>query len=216
MIDESNLAENIIALIFYSGIAFFFFGLWVGWILWGSGRTREIKSAWEGGHPVSETSIAPMLNPAVYANINCRKSGPVPVPQVVIATPEKLQSKPVNKVSDTTTEKLNDPNVSTVNPEVNKDDISAGIAQVDDSLGLIYSESPEQQDDLTAIKGVGKVLNGKLNDYGIYTYRQIAGWTDSIVDAFSIRLSFKDRVKRDDWVNQAKQFHKEKYGEDLS
>jgi predicted flap endonuclease-1-like 5' DNA nuclease len=95
------------------------------------------------------------------------------------------------------------------------EDVSAGRASLDSTLGLVYSEAPEQADDLQAIKGVGKVLNDKLNDFGIYTYRQIAGWDDSIVAEFSTRLSFKDRVKRDDWVGQAKALHKEKYAEEL-
>ena len=94
-------------------------------------------------------------------------------------------------------------------------DVSTGKARVDDTLGLLYNERPDEEDDLTAIKGVAGVLKGKLNDFGVYRYRQIAGWNDAIIAEFSTRLSFKDRVQRDDWVGQCKALHKEKYGEDL-
>jgi len=58
-------------------------------------------------------------------------------------------------------------------------------------------------DDLKRIKGVGPVLEGKLNNLGIYHYSQIAAWTaDEIawVDGF---LNFKGRIERDDWIAQA-------------
>ncbi len=95
------------------------------------------------------------------------------------------------------------------------EDAAAGQATSDDSLGLVYSQSPENVDDLKNIKGVGRVLSDKLNGFGVYTYRQIAAWDDAIIAEFSTRLSFKDRIKRDDWVAQAKALHKAKYDEAL-
>jgi predicted flap endonuclease-1-like 5' DNA nuclease len=61
-----------------------------------------------------------------------------------------------------------------------------------------------QDDDLTKIKGIKGVLSTQLHAYGIRTFRQIAEWTDADVEAFSELLSFKDRAKRDHWVQQAK------------
>lgn len=60
-----------------------------------------------------------------------------------------------------------------------------------------------QEDDLTKIKGIKGVLNARLNAYGIRTFQQIASWTDSDVETFSELLAFKDRAKRDQWVQQA-------------
>jgi predicted flap endonuclease-1-like 5' DNA nuclease len=60
-----------------------------------------------------------------------------------------------------------------------------------------------QEDDLTKIKGIKGVLNTRLNAYGIRTFQQIATWTDSDVETFSELLAFKDRAKRDQWVQQA-------------
>jgi predicted flap endonuclease-1-like 5' DNA nuclease len=94
-------------------------------------------------------------------------------------------------------------------------DLTAGKARIDDTLGLVFDTPPTAADDLTKIKGIATVLNGKLNGFGIYTYRQIAGWDEEVVEEFSKRLSFKDRVQRDDWVGQAKKLHNDKYGEAL-
>ncbi|MBU0501136.1 MAG: hypothetical protein KJ558_03665 [Gammaproteobacteria bacterium] len=94
-------------------------------------------------------------------------------------------------------------------------EVESGKARIDESLGLVYNEAPENRDDLTLIKGVAAVLNGKLNAFGIYTLKQIASWDDAVIQEFSKKLAFKDRVWREDWVGQAKALHKEKYGEDL-
>ncbi len=59
-------------------------------------------------------------------------------------------------------------------------------------------------DDLKQISGVGPVLEGKLNDLGIFHYWQIAEWTSEEVEWVDSFLNFKGRVDRDDWIAQAK------------
>ncbi len=60
-------------------------------------------------------------------------------------------------------------------------------------------------DDLKRIKGVGPKLEASLNALGIFHFDQIAAWSDSDVDwadeKFGGRLR---RVRRDDWVAQAR------------
>ncbi|MCB1092243.1 MAG: hypothetical protein KDL87_11975, partial [Verrucomicrobiae bacterium] len=93
-------------------------------------------------------------------------------------------------------------------------ELDSGIVRQDDIYGIVYSAAPDSPDDLKKIKGVGKVLEGKLNEIGVYHYRQIAVWTTPAVREFSNLLtSFKDRIYRDNWIAQAKQLHEEKYGE---
>ncbi len=61
-----------------------------------------------------------------------------------------------------------------------------------------------EADDLKQITGVGPVLEGKLNDLGIFHFWQIAKWgKDEVawVDGF---LNFKGRIERDDWISQAR------------
>jgi len=85
----------------------------------------------------------------------------------------------------------------------------------DEKLGIIYTETPDTADDLTEIVGVGEELSRRLNEFGVYTYRQIASWDRGNVREFGERIAFKDRVDRDNWIGQARKLHVEKYGEKL-
>lgn len=77
--------------------------------------------------------------------------------------------------------------------------------ELDPKLGLIYKSRPEHCDDLTALKGIAKALEERLNALGIHTYAQIAAWDEDHVREFSARLAFKDRIQREHWVEQARQ-----------
>ncbi|WP_366139963.1 hypothetical protein [uncultured Jannaschia sp.] len=60
-------------------------------------------------------------------------------------------------------------------------------------------------DDLKRIKGVGPKLEALCNRLGIWHFDQIAGWTDEEVAWVDQHLEgFKGRVRRDDWVAQAR------------
>ena len=60
-----------------------------------------------------------------------------------------------------------------------------------------------QADDLKQIKGVGPKLESALNELGIFHYDQIAGWSAAEAAWVDDRLSFKGRVARDGWIEQA-------------
>jgi predicted flap endonuclease-1-like 5' DNA nuclease len=60
-------------------------------------------------------------------------------------------------------------------------------------------------DDLTAIKGVGDVLQKQLNEKGIYYYSQIAEFSDSDQEWANQTLGFPGRVERDNWIPQARE-----------
>jgi len=82
----------------------------------------------------------------------------------------------------------------------------------DPKLGLVFKTPPpaEMRDDLTALKGIAKVLENRLHEFGIYTWEQIATWSPEHVKEFSARLAFKDRIQREDWIGQAQKLHAEK------
>lgn len=61
-------------------------------------------------------------------------------------------------------------------------------------------------DDLKLIKGIGKVLESKLNGLGVYHFDQIAAWQDSQVNWVNSHLSFSGRIQREEWIAQAKVF----------
>lgn len=82
--------------------------------------------------------------------------------------------------------------------------------ELDAKLGLVYKTPPTKPDDLTKMKGIAKVLEQRLHEFGIYTYEQIASWTEDQIKELSSRLAFKDRIHREKWVEQAKRLREEK------
>jgi hypothetical protein len=91
-----------------------------------------------------------------------------------------------------------------------------GNVHFDSMFGFLYMVPPKETDDLTEIKGVGEILGAKLNEYGVYTFRQVAVWDEDMAGRFADRLdAFKERVIWDDWIGQANDLHFKKYGERL-
>jgi predicted flap endonuclease-1-like 5' DNA nuclease len=65
--------------------------------------------------------------------------------------------------------------------------------------------SPAAADDLRRIKGVGPKLVALLNGLGVTSYAQIAAWSDADIDRMDAQMgSFAGRIRRDNWVEQAK------------
>ncbi len=60
-------------------------------------------------------------------------------------------------------------------------------------------------DDLKLIKGIGKVLETKLNGLGIFHFDQIAAWGEAEVNWVNSHLSFSGRIQREEWIAQAKE-----------
>ena len=61
------------------------------------------------------------------------------------------------------------------------------------------------KDDLQVIKGIGPFLEEKLNALGITTYRQLANMNAKLEEQVNEAIEFfPGRVKRDQWVAQAK------------
>ncbi|MBL4766650.1 MAG: NADH-quinone oxidoreductase subunit NuoE [Rhodobacteraceae bacterium] len=58
-------------------------------------------------------------------------------------------------------------------------------------------------DDLKKISGVGPVLEKKLHAADVSSFAQIAGWSDDDVSRMDDVLSFKGRISRDNWIEQA-------------
>ncbi len=61
-----------------------------------------------------------------------------------------------------------------------------------------------QIDDLKRVRGVGVLIEKKLNSLGVTTYEQIANWTNADIDRVSQILDFKGRIERENWVEQAR------------
>lgn len=62
----------------------------------------------------------------------------------------------------------------------------------------------QTRDDLTKISGIGPKIQKKLNEMGIYSYKQIAAFTPAEIEKVASTLKvFKGRIGRDNWIGQA-------------
>ncbi len=74
----------------------------------------------------------------------------------------------------------------------------------------IGTASEDEKDDLKVISGIGPFIEKKLNILGIYTYRQIANFTEEDREKVNEAIEFfPGRIMRDDWIGQAKKLMKQ-------
>jgi len=59
-------------------------------------------------------------------------------------------------------------------------------------------------DDLKRIRGVGVLIEKKLNSLGVTSYEQVANWTGADIERVSQILDFKGRIERENWIEQAR------------
>ena len=82
--------------------------------------------------------------------------------------------------------------------------VAAKAEKID--FGTIGVASASNRDNLQELKGIGPFIEEKLNALGIYKFEQIAKMTSEIEDEVNIAIEFfPGRVKRDEWVKQAKE-----------
>lgn len=74
--------------------------------------------------------------------------------------------------------------------------------------GALFAAPEGPADDLKKISGVGPVLEKKLNALGITTFAQVAAFTPEDIAKVDDALSFKGRIERDNWLEQAAEFAK--------
>ena len=79
-----------------------------------------------------------------------------------------------------------------------------------DELAPLFTAPDGPADDLKKISGVGPVLEKKLNALGVMTYAQVAAMSKDDITNLDDALSFKGRIERDDWQNQATELAKAK------
>ena len=92
------------------------------------------------------------------------------------------------------------------------DDAAAADMPATDELPVLFEAPAGEPDDLKKISGVGKIIEGKLHKLGVTTYAQVAGFTDDEIQRVDDALSFKGRIARENWVDQAKTLDAEKNG----
>ena len=74
---------------------------------------------------------------------------------------------------------------------------------------LLTEPRDGRADDLKKLSGVGPKLEGLLHENGVFHFDQIAAWNADEVAYMNDQLSFRGRIERDNWIEQAKQFASE-------
>jgi len=112
------------------------------------------------------------------------------------------KSKNSNHKLPNTTHKLHINYIEPDIPEIDEDD---GKPQ------QLTEPKAGEKDDLKLIKGIGKVVEGVLNDNGIYHFDQILNWTDANIEWMNSHvIFFPKKIEREDWRGQAKELSKGK------
>ena len=76
------------------------------------------------------------------------------------------------------------------------------------AAGALFAAQDGEPDDLRLISGVGPVLEKKLHGLGITKFAQVAAFTADDIAKVDDALSFKGRIERDNWLDQAAELAK--------
>ena len=96
-------------------------------------------------------------------------------------------------------------------PELSKEEIALKAKKTIKSAygNKIPKATAKSKNDLTALKGVGPFIEGKLNGIGIYTYEQVSKFDKDFIQLVTEAIQFfPGRIKKDNWVGQAKKLLK--------
>lgn len=93
----------------------------------------------------------------------------------------------------------------------------APVAEIPVETSTLPADAPDpsQPDDLKSIIGIGPALEKKLHAQGIVSYRQLATLGEEGIDRLETAIKTAGRIRRDDWIGQAKARHLQKYQEQL-
>jgi poly(3-hydroxybutyrate) depolymerase len=69
---------------------------------------------------------------------------------------------------------------------------------------IVMPKPAGEPDDLTLIRGIGEKLAETLRGLGIFHFSQLSALSAKAAEELDAKLSFRGRIKRDDWIGQAK------------
>lgn len=85
-------------------------------------------------------------------------------------------------------------------PTVDSADVGVDQPDVTEAQGSLTP------DPLSKIKGIGAAMEKRLNALGISTFAQLADLTESEIARIDEAIGFKGRIKRENWIGQARGF----------
>lgn len=97
------------------------------------------------------------------------------------------------------------PPAAAVLPPLTPDAIGGAGVAVAAAAQEARVEAAEDTGELVRIKGLGPKLAATLGELGINRIEQIAAWTEADIDRIDAQLGrFQGRIRRDNWVEQAR------------
>ncbi len=150
------------------------------------------------------------VEPKPAAKAPAKKAKPAAKAPVKKAEAPKVETAEPVKVEPVKVEPIEKPKLKAEKPAIVEVKVEEAPAPVEapavtDRPATLFDAPPAKVDDLKLIKGVGPKLEGMLNGLGIYTFEQIAGFSQAELQWVDDNLtSFKGRAFRDDWIAQAK------------
>ncbi len=86
---------------------------------------------------------------------------------------------------------------------------------VEKSVAQPTAPVPESPDDLKLISGIGPALEKKLNACGVTSFRELAALSDADIQRIEAVIKFAGRIRREDWIGQAKARYLQKHSQSL-
>ncbi|MCK8484823.1 NADH-quinone oxidoreductase subunit E [Aliiroseovarius sp. S2029] len=163
-----------------------------------SGKTQynaSVQLATDLGDTIKriDGTEVPLLTPWLGKNATSGKAQP---PKPAVDPKPANKQKPVRKVPEDDSKKIAKPPVKPAAEPVAPENTK--------KPRTMKAPRKSGADDLKLLKGVGPKLEGVLNGLGFWHFDQIAKWSAEEIAWVDDQLSFKGRIERDGWVEQAK------------
>lgn len=123
----------------------------------------------------------------------------------ILADGKKAPAKKAAPKKETAPAKEAAPKAAAKKPAAKKDEAAKPAAK---KAAPKKEATPAKADDLTKMKGLGKVFAGKLEAEGITTFAQIAKMKKADVEALEEKIGAAGKFESNDWVAQAKELAK--------
>ena len=173
----------------------FAFGLVIGWFLWG--RWVGIDLNRDFGRP-SSGKESPSGSISVLSDSLLKTQRELEQCQQSLAETEARLGDPEFRFSSDM-------------PDLGGDTFSDNTIPA-----YIPSNGEGSRDDLKKIHGIGPVIERKLAQLDITTYKQLALLSKEELDIVSDHINFyPGRIERDGWLESARDLYRDKYGEDI-
>ena len=168
-------------------------------ILARGGATAYSRTFDARGGPPPPISIMPVAAALVAPEIS---------PRVATAAPAPLPPEPEPETVPVAAAPVPDEEIAAAiaAPERTPDlsgmrSVRSEAFRAPDSMAGVPTATP---DDLKRVRGIGLLIERKLNAMGVSTYEQIANWTADDVGTVNAKLEFKGRIERENWIEQAR------------